>query len=601
MSEQLTRNEIPESKKWDLSPLYKTTENWETDFNQIDKGIDEALKYRGRVRESAEILAQAFKAIDKMERHLEKVYTFAHLESDQDTSNSETRSRLDKVTAKIAETSGKMAWFEPEVLSLSEETFNTYLTSPALEFYTRTLTELARRRPHTLSEKEERILGMSSEVMNSASKTFSILNNADITFPKVKDEAGKEIQLTHGNYVNFLENKDRSVRKAAFDAMYSTFGSLRNTLACTLSSNVKKDVLKSQLRNFDSALESALHPDNIGSDVYNNLISTVHDNLPALHKYYDIRRKILNLDKLDMCDVYNPLVPDSKVEVTWEQACEWVQEACKPLGEEYCTVLKRAFDERWIDALENKGKRSGAYSSGCYDSAPYIMMNFSGTLSDVFTLAHELGHSMHSYFSKKEQDYHYSSYKIFVAEVASTTNELLLHNYLMEISTDENFKLYLINHLIDSFKGTVFRQTMFAEFEKEIHEMVEQSKPFTADSISAYYYELNKKYHGEAVDPDSKIEMEWARIPHFYYNFYVYKYATGFSAAVALSKNILSGDAAKLEDYLNFLKAGCSKDVLDILKDAGVDLSTPEPINSALSEFSEIVDELEQVLLYRKR
>jgi len=597
MSEQLTRSEIADDMKWDLSPIYKTVEQWESDFSGIDPLVDAILRFKGQLGNSAQTLSDCFKAQDEMERFIEKIYTFAHLESDQDTSNSETRSRVDRIAAKFAEISGKTAWFEPELLALSDDIFDNYLKADELSFYNRTLREQARNRPHTLSEKEERILGMSSEVMGAASKTFSILNNADIKFPKVKDDSGNEVELTHGNYVKFLESGDREVRKNAFNTMYSTFDSYRNTFACTLGANVKKDVLKAELRNFPDALAASLHPDNVPETVYNNLISTVHSNLPALHRYYDLRRKVLKLNKLDMCDVYNPLISESKIEVSWNQACEWVKESCKPLGEEYCTIMERAFDERWIDVYENKGKRSGAYSSGCYDTNPYVLMNFSGTLNDVFTLAHELGHSMHSYYSRHVQDYHYSSYKIFVAEVASTTNELLLHDYLMKKNEDKGFRLYLLNHLVDGFKGTVYRQTMFAEFEKEIHERVERGEPLTPDTLCKYYYDLNKKYHGEAVEPDIKIEMEWARIPHFYYNFYVYKYATGFSAAAALSKNILCGDKGKLDAYLSFLKAGGSKDALDIMKDAGVDLSTPAPINSALEEFAEVVTELEKELL----
>ena len=599
MSEQLTRNEIAEEMKWDLSTIYTSIEKWEADFSRINGLVTAVLAFKGKLGDSPQTLADCYKTQDAMERVVEKIYTYAHLESDQDTAKSETRSRVDRITSKFAEISGKLAWFDPELLALPEETFSSYLEAEELSFYNRTLQEQARSRAHTLSEKEERILGMSSEVMGAASKAFSILNNADIKFPKIKDDDGNDVELTHGSYVKFLESGDREIRKGAFNAMYDTYNSYRNTFACTMGSNVKKDVLKAELRNFPSALESSLHPDNVPADVYNNLISTVHSNLPALHRYYDLRRKVLKLDKLDMCDVYNPLIAESKIEVSWEEACQWVREACKPLGEEYCTILERAFEERWIDVLENKGKRSGAYSSGCHDTSPYVLMNYSGTLNDVFTLAHELGHSMHSYYSRNAQPYHYSSYKIFVAEVASTTNELLLHDYLMKKTEDKNFRLYLLNHLVDGFKGTVYRQTMFAEFEKEIHERVERGEPLTPDNLCEYYYELNKKYHGDAVEPDQKIEMEWARIPHFYYNFYVYKYATGFSAAVALSKNILSGDQKKLDDYLGFLKAGGSKDVLDIMKDAGVDLSTPEPINSALTEFSGVVDELERELVNR--
>ncbi len=590
------RNEIPEAKKWDLTTIYASVDKWEADFQQIDGLVDKMLEFKGRLGESAQVLADCFKTQDSMSRFVDKIYTYAHLESDQDIANSETRSRLDRIAAKFAEISGNIAWFEPELLALPEKTFDDYLNCVELEFYNRTLLEQLRHRAHTLSEKEERILGMSSEVMGTAAKAFSILNNADIKFPKIKDEEGKEIELTHGNYSKFLESGNRNVRKNAFDAMYETFGSFRNTLACTLGANVKKDILQAKLRNFPDALAASLHPDNVSENVYNNLINTVHKNLQTLHQYYDLRRRVFGLDKLDMYDIYNPLLAESKIEVSWEQACEWVKEACKPLGEEYCSILERAFDERWIDVLENKGKQAGAYSSGCYDTTPYVLMNYNGTLNNVFTLAHELGHSMHTYYSCHTQDYHYSHYKIFVAEVASTTNELLLHHYLMNKNDDKQFKLYLLNRLADNFKATVYRQTMFAEFEKEVHERIERGEPLTPDNLCEYYYELNKQYHGEALEADRKIEIEWARIPHFYYNFYVYKYATGFSAAVALAKSILSGDQNKLNAYLGFLQAGCSKDVLDIMQDVGVDLLSSEPIDSALAEFATVVNKLEESL-----
>lgn len=599
MSKLPTRKEIPQHLQWDLTLIYEKDEDWESDFKKIDQLVYSVIQFKGKLCDSPQTLASCFDSMDMMERHVEKVYTYAHLKSDQDTTQSESQSRLDRISTKCAEISGKLAWFKSELMALPEDIFNNYLQAQELEFYNRTLKEYARNRNHTLSAKEERLLGMSSEVMGCASKIFSTFNNADLKFPSIEDGEGNTIELTHGNYIKFLESDNRCVRKRAFDAMFNTYGSYRNTLACTLSANVKKDVLKAELRNFPDALSSSLHADNIPSKVYNNLISTVHNNLPALHRYYDLRRKVFGVNKLDMYDIYNPLIPKSKLEVGWEEATKWVMEACKPLGEEYCSVLKRAFSEQWIDVLENKGKRSGAYSSGCYDTVPYILMNYSGTLNDVFTLAHELGHSMHSYYSRNHQKYHYSSYKIFVAEVASTTNELLLHDYLLKNTTDNNFKLYLLNHLADGFKGTVYRQTMFAEFEKEIHERAERGESLTADNLCKYYYELNKKYHGYAVDADQKIEMEWGRIPHFYYNFYVYKYATGFSAAVALSKNILSGDTTKLESYLNFLKAGSSKDVLDIMRDAGIDLSSSSPINSALAEFDSVVSQLEKALLIK--
>jgi oligoendopeptidase F len=595
--QQAKRSDIPKEMTWNLDILYSDDKIWEQDLASLDALIEKFMSYKGRLAESAEVLAEAIKSEDELDRLLEKIYVYAHLKSDEDTGNSKSQAKLDIISAKYAEIQGITAWFTPEILAIPEAQFKDYLNSPALSFYHRTLEELERERPHVLSEKEERILGMSSEVFSTPHKTFSMLNNADLRFPEINDENGNSVELTHGNYINFMESNNREIRKSAFEAMYDTFGKYRNTLGTTLDGTVKGHVLNAKLRNYPSALEASLHSDNVPVEVYNNLIKTVHEHLPSLYDYFKLRAEVMKLEKLDMFDIYNPLVPDCKQEISWQQACDWVLAALKPMGEEYCSIVQKALNERWIDVLECKGKRSGAYSSGCYDSVPYILMNFNGTLSDVFTLAHEMGHSLHSYYSNHNQEYHYADYEIFVAEVASTTNELLLHHYLMEQSTDKNFKTYLLNHLADQIRGTIYRQTMFSEFEKSLHERSEKNIPLTAEELCESYFELNSKYHGDNVKPDQRIEMEWARIPHFYYNFYVYKYATGLSAAATLSQNILSGDQQKLEAYFGFLKAGDSKDVLDIMLDAGVDLRTPDPICNALLEFKEAVNELRRNLI----
>ncbi len=599
-STQPKRSDIPENMTWDISRMYSNIEDWEKDFAKADPLLAEMLLFKGKLSSSPQTLADAFKKNDELERILEFVYVYAHLKSDEDIGNSENNGRLDRVSSKFAEIQGMLAWFEPELLSMPEKKFKEFMKAPELSFYKRTLSEIHRSKPHTLSEKEERLLGLASDVLSTPHKTFSMLNNADMKFPVIDDGKGKKIELTHGNYIKFLENENREVRKAAFSGMYDTFASFRNTLSSTLDGTIKNHVFDSKIRNYPSPLEASLHSDNIPPAVYENLIKTVHDNLPALHKYFKLRTKVFGLDKLDMYDIHNPLIPECNVEIPWEQACKWVREAFRPLGSEYCEILEKAFSERWIDVLECQGKRSGAYSSGCYDSSPYVLMNYNGTLNDVFTLAHELGHSMHSHYSHKAQDYHYADYRIFVAEVASTTNELLLQDYLMKTSDDENFKTYLLNHLADQARGTVYRQTMFAEFEKMIHELSANSEPLTPDSLSKLYFEINAKYHGDIVAPDKRIQMEWARIPHFYYNFYVYKYATGFSAASALSQNILSFDKSKLDAYLGFLKAGDSKDALDIMRDAGVDLSKPDPIDSTLKQFDATVNQLSERLLNKK-
>ncbi len=597
MSEEIARlperGEIPEEMTWDLAPLYSNTDQWEHDFAKLGKLTGDFCESKGKLDSSPEVLAGAFKKLDELERLLEKIYVHAHLKSDEDLGNSENRGRLDRIMSKYAEIEGEIAWFEPEILDLPEIKFQEYQDSSELKFYRRTLTELERSRKHMLSAPEERILGLASDLFATPRKTFSALNNADMKFPVVKDSEGKSVELTHGNFIKFLEEPEREVRKNAFEGMYDTFNSYRNTFASTLDGTIKQHAFSAKLRSYPSALAAALHSDNLPVTLYLNLISSINDGLPALHRYFKLRTEVMGLDKLDMYDIYNPLAPDAKVEVSWDDACKWVKNAMSPLGEEYGNVLGRAFSERWVDVLECRGKRSGAYSSGCYDSSPYILMNYHGTLNHVFTLAHELGHSMHSYYSNQAQDYHYAGYRIFVAEVASTVNELLLHHYLLgEKGGDAGFRTYLLNHLVDEIRGTVFRQTMFAEFEKALHEQAENSIPLTPDLLCESYYELNGKYHGEFVAPDKRIEMEWARIPHFYYNFYVFKYATGFSAAAALSRKLLDNEPGAHDAYLGFLKAGDTKDVLDIMKDAGVDLTKPEPVQAVIKLFDETVSEL---------
>lgn len=578
---------------WDLTPLYGDDDSWEKEFAQIDKLVAAFVKFKGKLSESPETMCKAFQTLDKFGRLAEKLYCYAHLKADENTADSKNKARQGKIESKYAEVSGAVAWFEPEIMAIPEKNIMKFIKSPALAFYRRSLEELLRQRPHILSEKEERLLGLASDSLGAAGKIFSTLNNADLTFSKVKDAKGKQVQLTHGNYIKFMESGKREVRKNAFATMFDTYKQYRNTMAATLDGTVKRHTFSANVRNYPSALEAALFDDKIPVAVYDNLIKAVRDKLPCLHRYLRIRREAMKIKQMDMYDIYNPLVPDYQLKVSYEQAVEWVKAALKPLGKDYCKALDLAFEQRWIDKYECRAKRSGAYSSGCYDSYPYILLNFNGTLNDVFTLAHELGHSLHSYYSNKYQDFHYADYSIFVAEVASTTNELLLHDYLMKKNPAPDFRRYLICHLADEIRGTIYRQTMFAEFEKHIHELGAKSITLTADQLCHDYYQLNKDYFGAVINADQRIEMEWARIPHFYYNFYVYKYATGMSAAVKLSQNILSGDKKKLNDYLGFLKAGDSKDVLDIMKDAGVDLSTPEPVYAALDKFDETVSLLE--------
>ena len=595
------RSKIPKPMTWNLDPLYSSIDDWEKDFAKLGGLLKKFLRFEGKLSKGPKKIAEALRASDALERLLEKVYTYTHLKSDEDTANSENRARLDRVTAKYAEIEGETAWFDPEILEIPPKTLARFMKSKKLAFYRRTLEELLRDRPHTLPAGEERLLGLASDVLSTPHKSFSLLNNADLRFPLVKDTDGKEIELTHGNYLSLMESPSREVRKNAFTALYDTYSKYRNTLSSLLSGAVRTHVFEAKIRKHHSALAASLHDDNIPESLYNNLISTAHTGLPELHRYFALRARAMKLDKLDMYDIYNPLVPECHVKISWKDACKWVCEALAPLGEEYVSIVQRACSERWIDVLECRGKKSGAYSSGCYDSPPYVLMNYNGTLKEVFTLAHELGHSLHSYYSDRAQDYHYAGYSIFVAEVASTTNELLLNHYLMTKSADPSMRLYLLNHLADEIRGTLFRQTMFAEFEKNLHERAEKGESLTADALSESYESLNACYHGRPVKPDSRIRMEWARIPHFYYNFYVYKYATGISAAAALSQGILSGKKERLDAYLNFLKAGDSRDVLDIMLDAGVDLRKPAPVKAAIGLFGDTVKKMEELLpLMRK-
>ena len=576
---------VSDKQTWNLEAIYPDAKAWEKDFNRIRPLAEAFLAFRGRLSESAATLRQAIEALDAFERLGEKVYTCAHLRSDENTADNANRSRVDRVETLFASLSDTSAWFDPEIMAVPDETMNRFLDDPELALYRRSLLELLREKPHTLGEPEERLLGTLGDVLSNPSKTL-----------KIQGENGKTAALPHGSYRRFLESADREVRKRAFRKMFSTYSKFRNPIACTLDGTVKQHVAGARIRHYPSALEQALFSDNVPAEVYRNLISAVHGKLDGFYDYMKLRRELMGLDKLDMFDMYNPLVPSCRREYPFAEAVKLVKKALAPLGEEYAANLDLAFTQRWVDVPERKGKRSGAYSSGCYDTFPYLLLNYNGTLNDVFTLIHELGHSMHSFYSNKTQPYHYAGYSIFVAEVASTTNEILLFESLLAHTKDHDFRCYLLGHLADEIRGTIYRQTMFAEFELLMHELSEQGNPLSADLLNEKYYELNKLYYGPDVAPDRLISVEWARIPHFYYDFYVYKYATGMSAAIQLAENLLSGDPAKREAYFGFLKAGDSKDVLDIMRDAGVDLSTPAPVNAALDRFHSTVKQLRREL-----
>ncbi|MDT2048079.1 oligoendopeptidase F [Priestia aryabhattai] len=603
MSEQSTvkklpnRSEIKIEDTWRLEDIFETDEAWEKEFQAVKALVPEMEQYRGKLGESADTLFKALQQQDELTMRVSKLYTYAHMRYDQDTTNSFYQGLNDRIKTLYTEIASALSYVTPELLAVDEATLKQYLEeSKDLQLYAHALDEVNRERPHILSESEEAILAQASEALGASSNTFGMLNNADLEFPSIKDENGEEVEITHGRYIRFLESSDRRVREDAFKAVYDTYGKFKNTFASTLSGTVKKDNFSAKVRNYESARHAALSANNIPEEVYDNLVATVNEYLPLLQRYIDLRKKVLGVDELHMYDLYTPLVQDVKMEIPYSEAKDYLLKGLAPLGEEYISILKEGFENRWVDVHENKGKRSGAYSSGTYGTNPYILMNWQDNVNNLFTLAHEFGHSVHSYYTRKEQPYPYGDYSIFVAEVASTCNEALLNDYLLKTIDDEKKRLYLLNHYLEGFRGTVFRQTMFAEFEHEIHVRAQNGEPLTPELLTKLYYDLNKKYFGDNLVIDEEIGLEWARIPHFYYNYYVYQYATGFSAAAALSKQILEEGDAAVERYLGFLKAGSSDYPIEVLKRAGVDMTTAEPIKEALEVFKEKLEEMERLL-----
>lgn len=591
------RNEVPEEDKWRLEDIFPTDEDWENAFKEVKEMIPKLNEFKGKLGDSSEVLYNAFELRDEIGKKLGKLYTYAHMRYDEDTTNSFYQGLNDRAANLYTQVGSAMAYIVPEILSIDEGKIHTFLDeNKDLQLYRLVLEEINRQRPHILTEKEEALLAQASEVMGNSSNTFGMLNNADLKFPSIKDENGEEVDVTHGRYLRFLESSDRRVRKDAFMAVYDTYGKYRNTFASTLSGSIKKDNFYAKVRNYESARQSALDNNNIPESVYDNLVDTVNDHLHLLQRYISLRKKVLGIDDLHMYDLYTPLVKEVKMEIPYQEAKELVLKGLKPLGVEYQNILKEAYDNRWIDVQENEGKRSGAYSSGTYGTNPYILLNWQDNVNNLFTLAHELGHSVHSYYSRKNQPYPYANYSIFVAEVASTCNEALLNHYMLQQTDDPKEKLYLLNHYLEGFRGTVFRQTQFAEFEHLIHMKAQEGEALTPELLTNEYYAINKKYFGEDMNLDKEIGLEWSRIPHFYYNYYVYQYATGFSAATALSSQILTEGQPAVDRYVDFLKAGSSEFPIDVLKKAGVDMTSPEPIKQALQVFEEKLIEMEELL-----
>jgi oligoendopeptidase F len=578
------RIELSPEWMWNIARMYKDQDAWEADFVRLESLIAPIEACRDRMDELQAVVA-VFEREVELDRLLERLYVFAHLQEDQDTDNSESQALMARIRAKLTEVEGRLAWISPAILAQDMETLEGWAQSEAMTPFRYSMRCLIRRKKHTLSEREETLLSKASDILGASGRTYSMLTNADLRFPEISNEEGRKVEMSDGRYVQFLMSRERRVREEAFAAMYSTYGGFQNTIASTLSTTVKLHNYRADVRHYPSALEAALFGDQIPVDLYNNLIETTRRSLSHYYDYLRLRKRQLGLERLEMYDLYVSIVPEFDLRVPFEQAREWVLEACAPLGAEYCDVLKTAFNDRWIDVYENRGKRSGAYSSGCYDSLPYVLLNYQDTLNDAFTLAHELGHSMHTWLANHTQPPQTAHYPIFIAEIASTLNEELLLRYLLEQADSAAFKAYLLNHSCDSFKGTVYRQTMFAEFEKRIHELDAKGVPLTRESLSGLYAGINADYYGPDVHQDDRIALEWMRIPHFYYNFYVYKYATSFCASQIFTEQVLQSAEGR-DRYIGLLKDGGSDDPLTLIKKAGVDLTDADTLHRAFGAFA---------------
>ncbi len=559
--------------------------------------LEEVVKFKGHLGDSAENLLRCLHLQDEMMSVHDKVFVYARMRRDEDNNNPLYQELTEKALSLNTEVNAALSFVTPEITAIPDDRLNGFLAdNQDLALYKIFLDELLRQKKHILSEREEEILALSAEIARNPRDVFTMYNNADVKFPFIPDEDGNEVELTKGRYIGFLESPNRSVREVAYEALYKTYGKMKNTLAATLTGNIKKNRFYSIVRKYPSSLEASLDQDNVPVKVYDNLIDTITVNLHLLHRYLKIRKKALKLDELHMYDIYCPIAAESRRKFTWQEALDLVRNGLKPLGGQYIEDLSRGLTEGWIDVYESEGKTSGAYSWGAYLTHPFVLMNYQGTMNDVFTLAHEMGHAMHSYYTNRTQPYIYSDYKIFVAEVASTVNESILMHHLLERTEKKEEKAYLLNHYLEEFRGTMFRQVMFAEFEKITHSKAERGESLTTRDLCSIYRDLNGKYFGNEVVLDDYIEMEWARIPHFYTSFYVYKYATGFSSAVSITSQILREGDPAVQRYLSFLRSGSSDYPLELLKKAGVDLTTPKPVQDAMNVFKNALDEFEALI-----
>ena len=591
------RSEADSKYTWKLEDMVAEDSQWEQMFKEASGEISEYASYKGRLAGSADTLYACLLFDDKLSQKIERLYVYARMRSDEDTTVQRYQdmfSRAQTLSYRAAENS---SFLVPEILSMDRELLEQYMAADnGIGHFKRALEIILARRDHTLSGEMEELLAQSYDATQGASQIFTMFNNADVKFPVITGESGEGIQITHGNYISLMENQDRRIRKDAFEGLYSVYEQFSNTLAAAFSSNVKQAVFYAKAKKYASSREYYLADNEVPELVYDNLVKAVRENIMKLHEYTRVRRDVLGVDELHMYDLYVPMVAAADRHYTYEEAKAIVLEGLAPLGEEYLSLLRQGFDNRWIDVYENEGKRSGAYSWGTYGSHPYVLLNFHGTLNDVFTLAHEMGHSIHTWYSDRNQPFTYAGYKIFVAEVASTCNEALLIRHLLKKAGSREEKAYLLNHFLESFRGTLFRQTMFAEFEDMAHKKAARGESLTAESLCSIYRQLNADYFGPAMTVDRQIDYEWERIPHFYTPFYVYQYATGFSAAVAISSRIMSGEPGALEGYKKFLSGGCSMKPIDLLKLCGVDMSTTRPVDEALGFFGELIEEFKKCI-----
>lgn len=590
------RADVPEKDKWAIQDLFATDDDWRAALAKAKEFLPRITAFRGRLAESGAALLSFFRLDDEISLAFDALVHYAQRRSDEDTRVAAYQEMVSQATRFAVEIQSAAAFETPELLAISDEDMNRlYAEAPELELYRLNIDRIRRRREHVLSDKEEAILAAAGEMAASPDDIYSMLNDADLKFPDAVDKDGNKHPVTHGTFIPLMQSYDRVLRKSAFDSLYSVYGQFRNTSAATLSAQLKQLLFFANVRKYPSTLDAALDGNEVPTEIYRNLIDAVHRSFAPMYRYVALRKKLLGVDELHMYDLYVPVVDGVEMKFTFEEAKEIALKALAPLGEDYLNLLREGFANGWIDVYENEGKRSGAYSAGARVH-PYVLLNFKGTLDDVFTLVHEMGHSIHSYLSNKTQPTAYQDYVIFVAEVASTCNEALLMEYLLSVTTDKKERAYLINHFLEQFRGTLYRQTMFAEFELTANEMTQRGEGTTAEALCAMYKKLNEQYFGPEMNVDEEISLEWARIPHFYYDYYVYQYATGYAAAIALSRRILREGEAAVKDYLGFLSGGCSADPITLLRGAGVDMASPKPVEDATKLFDEMISEMEKIL-----